>query len=47
VTLKNGPQELNELELKNDAGTWQLWLDDQFKVMKMSVVGEHTEIVRD
>ena len=25
VTLKNGPQELNKLELRNDTGTWQLW----------------------
>ena len=39
VTLKNGPQELIKLELKYEAGTWQLWLDDQFKVMRMLVVG--------
>ena len=47
LTLKNGPQELNKLELKNDAGTWQLWLDDQFKVMRMSIVGENTVVDRD
>ena len=47
VSLKNGQQDLLKLELKNDAGTWQLWLDDQFKVMRMSVVGENTEVVRD
>ncbi len=47
VNLKNGPQDLLKLELKSEAGTWQLWLDDQFKVMKMSVVGENTEVVRD
>jgi hypothetical protein len=47
VTLKGGPQDLLKLELKNDAGTWQLWLDEQFKVMKMSVVGENTEVIRD
>jgi hypothetical protein len=47
VSLKSGQQELNKLELKSDAGTWQLWLDDQFKVMRMSVVGENTEVVRD
>jgi hypothetical protein len=47
VTLKNGSQELNKMELKNDAGTWDLWLDDQWKVMRMSIVGEHTEVVRD
>jgi len=47
VILKSGQQELNKMELKNDAGTWQLWLDDQWKVMRMSIVGEHTEVVRD
>jgi hypothetical protein len=47
VTVKSGQQELNKVELKNDAGTWQLWLDDQWKVMRMSVVGEHTEVLRD
>jgi hypothetical protein len=48
VTLKNGQQqELNKLELKSDAGTWQLWLDDQWKVIRMSVVGENTEVYRD
>jgi len=47
VSLKNGQQDLIKLELKSDAGTWQLWLDDQFKVMRMSVVGENTEVVRD
>jgi hypothetical protein len=47
VNLKSGPQELNKLELKNDTGTWQLWLDDQWKVMRMSIVGENTVVDRD
>jgi hypothetical protein len=47
VSLKSGQQDLLKLELKNDAGTWQLWLDDQFKVMRMSVVGENTQVDRD
>ncbi len=47
VALKNGQQDLLKLELKTDAGTWQLWLDDQFKVMRISIVGENTEVERD
>ena len=47
LTLKNGQQELIKLELKNDAGTWQLWLDDQFKVIRISVVGENTVVDRE
>lgn len=47
VNLKSGQQELNKLELKNDAGTWQLWLDDQWKVMRISIMGENTVVDRD
>jgi hypothetical protein len=49
VTLKNGERDLLKLEFKTEAGTWQLWLDDQdrFKVMRMSVVGENTVVERD
>jgi hypothetical protein len=47
VNLKNGPQDLLKVELKNDAGDWQLWLDDQFKVMRIMVVGENTFVDRD
>jgi hypothetical protein len=49
VTLKNGERDLFKLEFKTEAGTWQLWLDDQdqFKVMRMSIVGENTVVERD
>lgn len=47
ITLKGGQQDLLKVELKNDAGTWQLWLDDQFKVMRMAVVGDNTVVDRD
>jgi hypothetical protein len=47
ITLKGVEQNLLKVEFKNDAGTWQLWLDDQFKVMRMSIVGENTEVIRD
>jgi len=47
VNLKGSQQDLIKLELKNDAGTWQLWLDEQFKVMRISIIGENTEVERD
>lgn len=47
VNLKSGIQDLLKMELKNDAGTLQLWLDDQFKVQRISVVGEDTVVDRD
>jgi hypothetical protein len=49
VTLKTGPTDLLKLEFSNDAGTWQIWLDDhdQFKVQRMTVIGDNTEVIRD
>lgn len=40
-------QELNKLELKSETGTWTLWLDDQFKLLRISIPSENTEVVRD
>jgi hypothetical protein len=47
VGLKSGEQDLLKLELKSDSSTWQLWLNDQFKVMRMVIVGENTQVDRD
>jgi hypothetical protein len=47
VMLKGTERELNKLELKTDSGTWHLWLDEQFKLMRISIVGENTEVIRD
>ena len=47
VSLKSGPQDLLKLELKGEADTWQIWLNDQFKVMRMVIVGENTQVDRD
>jgi hypothetical protein len=49
VTLKGTEQELTKLELTTDSGTWYLWVDDhdQFKLMRISIEGENTEVVRD
>lgn len=47
ISTKTGQQDLLKLELKTDASTWQLWLNDQFKVMRMVVVGENTQVDRD
>jgi hypothetical protein len=30
-----------------DTGQWLLWVDDQFKVIKMTVPGTNVEVIRD
>ncbi len=47
LMLKGTERELNKLELKTDSGAWYLWLDDQFKLMRVSIAGENTEVLRD
>jgi hypothetical protein len=47
VTIRGVEHELNRLNLKSDSIDWALWLDDQFKMQRILVSGENTEVVRD
>jgi hypothetical protein len=47
VKIHDAERELNKLELKSDAGSWVIWLDDQFKVLLISIPSESTEVIRD
>jgi hypothetical protein len=40
-------RDLNRFTLKSDGGDWALWLDDQFKVIRILIPGDNTEVVRD
>ncbi len=46
----SGPQSLtwlNEQNRESDSSQWLLWVDDQYKVIKMTVSGSNVEVVRD
>jgi hypothetical protein len=47
VPVRGAQRELNHFVLKSDAGEWSLWLDDQFMLVRILVVGDNTEVVRD
>ena len=47
ITIHGAERELNRLDLKSDSGEWALWLDDQFKLQRILVPGDNTEVVRD
>jgi hypothetical protein len=47
VTVHGAEHELNHFLLKSDAGDWSLWLDDQFKLIRILVASDNTEVVRD
>ena len=49
VTVKGTELEMIKLALTTDSGTWYLWVDDhdQFKLMRIVIEGENTEVRRD
>ncbi len=47
ISYKGNQQEFNKVELNMETGRWYLWLDDQFKVMRIFIEGDNTEVLRD
>jgi hypothetical protein len=47
VTIRGAEVEMNRLDLKGESGTWTLWVDDQYKLQRIFIQGENTEVVRD
>jgi len=47
VTIRGVEVEMNRLDLKGDSSTWTLWVDDQYKLQRILILGENTEVVRD
>ena len=47
VSIRGAEQELNKFVLRSEGGEWTMWLDDQFKLQKILVPAEATEVIRD
>lgn len=47
VIVRGTQQELNRFDLKSDDQTWQLWLDNQHKLVRILIASANTEVVRD
>jgi hypothetical protein len=49
VTIRGVEHELLRLNLRGEGLDWALWLDDQdkFKLIKVGIPSENTEVVRD
>lgn len=47
VQFHGTERELNHFTLKSEGGDWSLWLDDQFKLMRILIASDNTEVVRD
>ncbi len=47
VSKGDTKQKLHKMELKYDGGSWEIWLDEKFKVVRISIPSEKTEVIRD
>ena len=49
VTIRGAERELLRLKLTGEAFEWSLWLDDQdhYKLIRVSIPADNTEVVRD
>jgi len=49
VTIRGAERELMRLNLSGEGFTWALWVDekDQFKLMRVLIADDNTEVVRD
>jgi hypothetical protein len=47
VSMRGAERELGRFLLKNEGQEWQLWLDDQHKLVRILIAAENTEVLRD
>ena len=47
IAVHGVERELDHFVLKSEAGDWSMWLDDQFKLVRILVASDNTEVVRD
>ena len=49
VTIRGSERELLRLNLTGESFSWALWLDDrdQFKLLRVAIPADNTEVVRD
>ncbi|MGH9511689.1 MAG: hypothetical protein ACRD2U_06085 [Terriglobales bacterium] len=47
VKIGGVDRQLNKFTLRTENGDWFLWLDDQFKLLRILIPGDNTEVLRD
>ena len=47
MNFKGSQQEFNKIGFKTEVGSWQLWLDNEYKVIRIVIEGDNTEVIRD
>lgn len=47
ITIRGSERELNKFMLRSEGGDWTMWLDNQFKLQRILIPSDNTEVVRD
>jgi len=47
INFKGQDLELNKFKIESDGVEWNLWVNDDYKVIKMTIPAGHVEVVRD
>jgi hypothetical protein len=47
VAIRGADHELNKFVLRSEGGDWTMWLDDQFKLQRIVIASDNTEVLRD
>jgi hypothetical protein len=47
VAIRGAERELNKFVLRSEGGDWTMWVDDQFKLERILIASDATEVVRD
>ncbi len=47
IKLRGAERELNRVNLRGEGVDWALWLDDQYKLVRILIAAENTEVLRE
>jgi len=47
VSIRGAERDLNKFILRSEGGDWVMWLDNQFKLQRILIPSDNTEVVRD
>jgi len=47
VSIRGADQDLSRFELHAEGNDWVVWMDSNYKVQKISIEADHTEVLRD
>ncbi len=47
ISIRGTEKEMNKFLLTSEGGDWTMWLDDQFKLQRILIAGDNTEVIRD